>query len=71
MLREEVTETDVADIVSKWSGIPVRMWTSCATISHPIRTVNPCFGLLPSSSRACNLELLSRRCCCRDSHASY
>ncbi len=23
MLREEVTEIDVADIVSKWSGIPV------------------------------------------------
>ena len=23
MLREEVTETDIADIISKWSGIPV------------------------------------------------
>lgn len=24
MLREEVTEVDIADIVSKWTGIPVR-----------------------------------------------
>lgn len=23
MLREEVTESDIADIISKWSGIPV------------------------------------------------
>lgn len=23
MLREEVTETDIADIISKWTGIPV------------------------------------------------
>ena len=23
MLREEVTEADIADIISKWSGIPV------------------------------------------------
>ena len=29
MLREEVTETDVADIVSKWSGIPVRRALLC------------------------------------------
>ena len=29
MLREEVTEVDIADIVSKWTGIPVR------TLSHP------------------------------------
>ena len=33
MLREEVTETDVADIVSKWSGIPVR----CARCAHCAR----------------------------------
>ena len=27
MLREEVTEVDIADIVSKWSGIPVKAAT--------------------------------------------
>lgn len=34
MLREEVTEVDIADIVSKWTGIPVQLPTLPPTSPH-------------------------------------
>ena len=43
MLREEVTEVDIADIVSKWSGIPVKPHPSRMHLSLDCLTApTPC-----------------------------
>ena len=36
MLREEVTEADIADIISKWTGIPVGRAPSQPTPAGPL-----------------------------------
>jgi len=54
MLREEVTEVDIADIVSKWSGIPVQPQPSHVSVTglhdgthtlHPLAVVSSCARL--------------------------